>query len=436
MASSRPATLTSTGTSTPSQNASTDSSSNPTLLYVAIWISAALVGAIASVLLSCWLNRRRKLKAQLSDRSQPTSSESGTSNGSVKSMPKEETLEANEDAQPFMISVTEAEDNVGVENHLSNKPSSHNEPPVTPSSSSTLQTSIMEQHASSASDSWTQEEASTSTIRSTGTTSISLLKNSASMDDLNSVSRMNRSIASNRHSMHRVSSDIMLQYNRSYNRAVASGKSPLMKSPITTSNAVALEALWLRSKRTAFSDAFNERVSEVLASSEVGSVHSVNSSVAASSHCANDEKLVQFAQSFNKRYSSAYNSISAAEEEIAQPATDGTTFLTQTSYWFSEPGVMGMNTDSEGDGLSEVDSDDISSNAGSEYRQKQSSRLSTQAFKTGSTRSRASYYWSSADYSAQWEGESSHLDGAEYAQAWQAFLKSNPDALTFQTKTR
>ncbi|KAJ3246957.1 hypothetical protein HDU78_005819 [Chytriomyces hyalinus] len=439
MSSSRPATVTSTGTPTTSiaaDSVSTDSSSNRTLVYVAVGISAVLVGAIASVLLSCWLKRRRKLKAQLSERSQPPNAEVGHPNGSTKSAIKEESLEANDDAA-FMVSLTEA-DNLGMENNvLSNTPSSDGERTL-PSSSPTLRTPTMEQSAF-ASDSWTREEASTSTIRSTGTAK-SLLKNSASMDDLSNVGRTSRSIASNRHSMHRVSSDIMLQYHRSYNRAAASGKSPVMKSPITTSNAAALEALWLRSKRTAFSDAFNERASEVLASSEVRSEGSINSSVAATNHCANDEKLVQFAQSFNKRYSSAYNSIDAAEEEAVQASGDGTTMLTQTSYWFSEPAAMKMNTDSEGEAYSEVESDDFSSNAGSEYLQKQSSRLSmhatTGAFKTGSTRSRASYYWSSAEYSAQWDSESSQLEGAEYTQAWHAFLRSNPDALTFHTKAR
>ncbi|KAJ3263355.1 hypothetical protein HDU77_010885 [Chytriomyces hyalinus] len=442
------------------------------LIYVIAGVSAVVGVSIAVALFCCWRAKKRKAasahdpplsSAQLQAE---RSGDSGATRDQVNSSQDERLLPSTApERAPFIVATSDTLSNGGGSSSMTLSPTS-SIPTLPDSVPSMSQSHSPESHdrLSVSADTLAKSVHSAVSLSALAVASKSQLKYSLSVEEMSNASA---SISSRRTSLSRSANDVILQYQKSYERAMSIHADSVYGEPSAVPNrnsasmgrsksAIALNALSERSKSIPFKAAFIERVCEVVASSDELASQPPAGSLPPGFE--NDEKVVQFAQSFNRRYSSAYSAVEAMDEEAVRSRKSGAFILNQ-SYWYSEPvqsnnGGDGENEDNDESSTSDFDSesDDASSRAsvpnGKQEAGRKSASLSLTPLRSSLIQkhssasdhssyhqvySSVSYYWSSPEFSAKWEAASSHLSNtsAEYAEAWQLFLTEHPQALIY-----
>ncbi|KAJ3217892.1 hypothetical protein HDU81_000712, partial [Chytriomyces hyalinus] len=422
------------------------------LVYIIAGVSAVVGVSVAVALFCCWRAKKRKTA---SSHDPPLSSvqlqaeragHSGATRDQMNSSQVGHLLPSTTpERAPFLAATSDTPSNGG---------SSSGTAASSPTSSiPTLPDSVPSMSQSHSPESNDRLSVSADTlvksVHSSGTSlpalaaaSKSQLKYSMSVDEMSNASA---SISSRRDSLSRSANDVVLQYQKSYERAMSIhadsvyGEPPAIPNRNSASmgrskSTIALNALSERSKSIPFKAAFIERVCEVVASSDELASQADGS---LTSGFENDEKVVQFAQSFNRRYSSAYSAVEAMDEEAVRSRLSGAFILNQ-AYWHSEPAQTntedGEDDDTADSSTSDFDSesDDGSSKTSAPNGKQEAGRKSASLSLTplrssliqnspssSSTTndqssyhqvySSVSYYWSSPEFSAKWEAASSHL---------------------------
>ncbi|KAI8837287.1 hypothetical protein BJ741DRAFT_604307 [Chytriomyces cf. hyalinus JEL632] len=451
-----------------------DSASNglsQDLIYIIAGMSAVVGVSIAVALFCCWRAKKRKAasahdpplsSAQLQAE---RSGDSGATRDQVNSSQDERLLPSTApERAPFMVAKSDTLSNGGGSGSMASSPTSSipTLPDSVPSMSQSHSPESNDRLSVSA-DTLVKSAHSAVSLSALAAASKSQLKYSLSVDEMSNASV---SISSRRTSLSRSANDVILQYQKSYERAMSIHADSVYGEPSAVPNrnsasmgrsksTIALNALSERSKSIPFKAAFIERVCEVVASSDELAAQPPPGSLPPGFE--NDEKVVQFAQSFNRRYSSAYSAVEAMDEEAVRSRMSGAFILNQ-SYWHSEP-VQSSNGDGENEDNDEIstsdfdsESDDAASRAslpnGKQEAGRKSASLSLTPLRSSLIQkhsstsdqnsyhqvySSVSYYWSSPEFSAKWEAASSHLSNtsAEYAEAWQLFLTEHPQALIY-----